>query len=344
MRIAILSPPWFPVPPPRYGGVEAVVALLAEALAEAGNDVTLFASGDSRPRRARLAAVFAEAPSEHIGETFWDIRHVLSCYERQREFDVINDHSGMLAAAIAGALETPVVHTVHGPVGDVPGRMYEQICAVASRLRLVSLSESQRRTAPQLPWVATCPNAIDLSLYPFDPRVQRGDYLAFVGRMTADKGAHRAIAVAAELGVPLKLAGKCREPGEQEYFDEVVRPHLGSRIEYLGEVPHGEKVELLQHARATVFPIAWEEPFGLVMAESMACGTPVIATRWGAVPEVVDHGVTGIVIEDYRLVGAALAEAERLDPVEIRRRAEQRFGPERMCADYLRAYAAVAGC
>src|SRR5205823_4525502 len=132
--------------------------------------------------------------------------------------------------------------------------------------------------------------------------------------------------------------GNNREPGEQQYFDELVRPHLSDRIEYLGEVTHGEKVALLQDARATLFPIDWEEPFGLVMIESMACGTPVIATRHGAVPEVIEHGRSGIIVDDYRIMPAALAEADRLDPRELRRYAEERFAPERMVGDYLSAY------
>ena len=157
--------------------------------------------------------------------------------------------------------------------------------------------------------------------------------------MNPDKGAHRAIAVAMELGLPLKLAGKMREQKEQEYFAEFVEPHLGkNRIEYLGEVNHGTKVELLQDARATLFPIEWEEPFGLVMIESMACGTPVIATRYGAVPEVIDEGQGGVIVDNYREMPAALEQADAIDPLECRRFAEERFAPERMVGDYLRAY------
>jgi glycosyltransferase involved in cell wall biosynthesis len=159
--------------------------------------------------------------------------------------------------------------------------------------------------------------------------------------MTHDKGAHRAVRTAMETGLPLKLAGKMREPLEKQYFDEYVRPHLSSEIEYVGEVPHGEKVELLQHARATLFPIEWEEPFGLVMIESMACGTPVIATRRGSVPEVVEHGRSGVIVDDYRIMGAALEEADRIDPIECRRYVEERFSPLRMVRDYLRAYEAA---
>jgi glycosyltransferase involved in cell wall biosynthesis len=170
----------------------------------------------------------------------------------------------------------------------------------------------------------------------------RGDYLLFLGRMNPEKGAHRAVAVAMEAGVPLKLAGKKREPPEQLYFKEFVEPHLrDGEIEYLGEVSHGEKVELLQNARATLFPIDWEEPFGLVMIESMACGTPVIATRRGSVPEVVEHGRSGIVVDDYTDMVDVLAAADELDPLELRRAAEERFSRERMVHDYVAAFEQV---
>jgi glycosyltransferase involved in cell wall biosynthesis len=338
LRVALIAPVWFPVPPPRYGGTEAVVALLADGLVAAGHDVTLFASGDSRTR-AQLSSVYRRAPSARIGQTLPELRHCLACYERAAEFDVVNDHSGLPAAAIGGLLETPVLHTVHGPLDGEGGEIYERIARTAPHLGLVSLSLSQRRPKPHLPWVANCPNALDLGRYPFRPR--RGDYLLFVGRMTPDKGAHRAIDVAREAGLPLKLAAKCREPRELEYFRAAIEPRLDGRIEYLGEVSHAEKVALLQGARATLFPIAWEEPFGLVPIESMACGTPVIATRRGAVPEVIEHGRTGIVVDDHRQMATALEQADALDPADLRRAVELRFSPARLVADYLRAYRAA---
>jgi glycosyltransferase involved in cell wall biosynthesis len=338
LRVAILAPVWFPVPPTGYGGIEWVVSLLADGLTDAGHDVTLFASGDSRTH-ATLAAVFEEAPTEWIGQAYWDLRHALSCLVRAGEFDIVNDHSGMLALALGGLVSTPFVHTVHGPLSGEPGQMYDDIVTLHPGARLISLSMSQRRPRPDLPWVANCPNALDFSVYPV--HAHRGDYLLFLGRMTAEKGCHRAIAIATELGLPLKIAGKLREPREHEYFRELVEPHLRHGIEYLGEVSHGEKVELLQEARATLFPIDWDEPFGLVMIESMACGTPVIATRRGAVPEVIEHGVTGVIVDDYRRMPAALDDADALEPLAIRRRAEERFAPERMVDDYLAAYRRV---
>jgi glycosyltransferase involved in cell wall biosynthesis len=335
MRIAVLAPCWFPVPPLGYGGIEWVVSLLADGLADNGHDVTLFASGDSHTK-AKLSYVHRTAPSEWIGRSFWELRHVLHCFERSDEFDVINDHSGPPAAALGAVVDTPVVHTVHGPLEGEPGLLYDQVAAVAPDTALVSLSMNQRKPRPNLNWIANCPNALDLSVYPFRP--YRGDYLLFLGRMSPDKGAHRAVAVAMEAGLPLKLAGKMRESKEREYFAEFVEPHLSDGIEWLGEVSHGQKVELLQHARATLFPIEWEEPFGLVMIESMACGTPVIATARGAVPEVIEHGRSGIVVDDYRIIPAALEQADRLDPRELRSYVEERFSPRRMVRDYVKAF------
>ncbi len=338
MRIAVLAPVWFAVPPTGYGGIEWVVSLLADGLVDAGHEVTLFASGDSRTK-ANLVAVFPEAPSAQIGRTFWELRHALACYSRAEEFDVINDHTGMLGATLGATVSTPVVHTVHGPLSGPPGEIYELISRVAPKVGLISISMNQRKPKPDLNWIANCPNALDFSVYPVKPH--RGDYLLFLGRLSPDKGAHRAVAVAMETGLPLKIAGKMQEPKEREYFHELVEPHLVDGIEYLGEVTHGEKVELLQNARATLFPIEWEEPFGLVMIESMACGTPVIATRWGAVPEVIEQGRSGIIVDDYTEIAAALEEADKLDPLELRHYVEEEFSPRRMVNDYVRAYEQV---
>jgi glycosyltransferase involved in cell wall biosynthesis len=338
VRIAVISPVWFPVPPSGYGGIEWVVSLLADGLVDVGHDVTLFASGDSQTK-AELAAVYPEAPSADIGKTTPELRHALFCYEQAGDFDIVNDHSGPLAAVLGATVETPVVHTVHGPLVGADGDLYATLARVAPGVGLISLSLNQRKPRPDLPWVATCHNALDLDAYPV--HVERGEYLLFLGRMSADKGCHRAVEVAMEAGLPLRIAGKMREPAEREYFETYVAPHLGNGIEYLGETSHGKKVALLQNARATLFPIEWEEPFGLVMIESMACGTPVIATRWGAVPEVIDERRSGVIVDDYREMASALAEADELEPLECRRWVEEHFSASRMVADYVSAYEAV---
>jgi len=335
VRIAILAPVWFAVPPTGYGGIEWVVSLLADGLVRAGHDVCLYASGDSRTT-ATLVSLFPEAPSRRIGRTQPELLHALSCYASADEFDVINDHTGMLGAVLGATVDTPVVHTVHGPLEGEPGLVYELVGKVAPSVGLISISMNQRKPKPDLNWIANCHNALDFSVYPVKPH--RGDYLLFLGRMSPDKGAHRAVAVAMETGLPLKIAGKMQDPREQAYFHELVEPHLVDGIEYLGEVSHGEKVELLQNARVTLFPIEWEEPFGLVMIESMACGTPVIATRWGAVPEVIEHGRSGIIVDHYREIAAALDAADELDPFELRRYVEEEFSPEHMVHDYVQAY------
>ena len=338
MKVAIISPVWFAVPPTGYGGIEWVVSLLADGLVDAGHEVTLFASGDSRAK-AKLSYVYPEAQSHLLGRSLPDLHHCLACYERAADFDVINDHSGQLSAAVGGAVSTAVAHTVHGPLEGEPGSVYTQIARVAPQVGLISISLNQRKPQQDLPWLANIPNALDFSLYPCKPH--RGDYLLFLGRMSPDKGAHRAIAVAIETGLPLKIAGKRNEPKERQYFEELVRPHLGNGIEYLGEVTHGAKVELLKNARATLFPIEWEEPFGLVMIESMACGTPVIATRHGAVPEVIEDGRGGVIVDHYGEMASRLEETDAMDPYDCRAYVEERFSARRMVEDYVAAYGAA---
>jgi glycosyltransferase involved in cell wall biosynthesis len=326
------------VPPTRYGGIEWIVTLLAEGLVRAGHDVTLFASGDSSTQ-AKLVSVYDEAPSAQIGLTQVELRHALACFERADEFDVINDHSGPLGILGGAAVDTPVLHTVHGPLGGEPGLLYDALGRVAPNVGLISVSMNQRKPRPDLNWAANCRNALELDVYPVSPH--KGDYLLFLGRMSPDKGCHRAIEVAREAGLTLLIAGKMQDHAEKEYFEEQVRPNLGWGIEYLGEVDPAKKIDLLQNARVTLFPIEWEEPFGLVMIESMACGTPVVATRRGAVPEVIDDGRTGVIVDDYREMPAVLERAAALDPFECRRYVEERFSSERMVRDYEEAYRAA---
>jgi glycosyltransferase involved in cell wall biosynthesis len=224
-----------------------------------------------------------------------------------------------------------------GESGDV----YSLIGSVSPSVGLISVSDSQRSPLPNLNWLATCHNAIAMDSYPFHPT--NDGYLLFLGRMSPDKGAHHAVALARETGLPMILAGKMQDVEERQHFEAHVAPLLGGNIEYVGEVSHDEKVRLLQNAQATVFPIQWPEPFGLVMVESMACGTPVVATRQGAVPEVIEQGRSGVIVDSPSELAAAVEQAITLDPFECRASAVERFSPERMVDDYVAAYQGMVG-
>jgi glycosyltransferase involved in cell wall biosynthesis len=335
VKIGIIAPAWFAVPPVRYGGIEWVVSILADGLVDQGHDVTLFAAGDSQTR-AQLVTSYDEPPSMRIGLSMPDLHHALTCYARSGDFDVVNDHSGPLGAALGAAVASPVCHTVHGPLTGESGDVYSLIGSVSPSVGLISVSDSQRSPLPDLNWLATCHNAIAMDSYPFHPG--NDGYLLFLGRMSPDKGAHHAAALARETGLPMILAGKMHDLLERQHFAANVEPLLGGNIEYVGEVSHDEKVRLLQNALATVFPIQWPEPFGLVMVESMACGTPVVATRQGAVPEVIEQGRSGIIVDSPAELAEAVKQAVTLDPHECRASAIERFSPARMVDDYVAAY------
>jgi glycosyltransferase involved in cell wall biosynthesis len=264
------------------------------------------------------------------------MQHLLTLLERIDEFDLVHDHSGMLGLLAFGLARAQVLHTVHGPLTGDAGRMYASLGEVVPDAGLVSLTLNQRRPMPQLNWVANVHNAVDLSRYPC--RRAPEDYLLFLGRMSPAKGAHHAITVARRVGRPLVIAAKCREPGEMAYFERHVAPHLGDDVVYVGEAGHAEKCRLLQRAHALLVPIEWEEPFGLVMIEALACGTPVVALRRGSVPELLRHGRTGLVADDLDGMVEALRDAPSLEPDVLRREAERRFAPQRMVERYLAAY------
>ena len=335
MRVAIFSPVWFPVPPDRYGGIEAIVQLLADGLVDAGVDVTLFASGDSISK-APIISAFEAAPSERIGQSYWELQHLLPFLERRNEFDIVHDHSGLVGLTTFGLTDCPTIHTVHGPLTGDPGDVYRKVCSIVPDAGLVSLTYNQRRPLPDLPWVANVPNAIDVTRYRIDRKP--GDALLFLGRMSPDKGAHRAVRVAKRLGRPMNIAAKCREPAEIAYFDEFIAPHLDDDIRYVGEVDHTEKCELLSRAHALVVPIEWEEPFGLVMIEALASGTPIVAMRRGSVPEILRHGETAFIASDLAEMVALVDRVSELDPARLRREAENRFSTGQMVEGYLEAY------
>ena len=342
MKIGMIAPPWFPLPPRGYGGIELVVSLLTEGLVARGHEVTLFASGDS-VTDACLSYVFDRAPFERIESgAHLEIAHGLAAYSRAGDFDVIHDHDGYatraMGALVHRLLDVPVVATLHGPADPVT---QESLSALRDDLRFIAISDYQRDGFPDLQFAGTIPNAIDVSSHPFS--AEKDDYFLFLGRMIADKGAHTACEVARRLGVRLILAGKVNEEPERVYYREQIEPFLSDNIHFRGEVEHNVKAELYRKAKCTLFPIQWPEPFGLVMIESLAAGTPVIAFRRGSVPEVIEHGRTGFIVETVDEMVEAARHIDEIDPEECRRSVEERFGIERFVVAHEHAYAGLIG-
>jgi glycosyltransferase involved in cell wall biosynthesis len=338
MRIGLVAPPWTPVPPPLYGGIELVVDELARGFQTEGHEVTLFTTGDSTcpvPRRW----VLAKAQGTRIGMAVPELRHVLGAYAVLDHCDLVHDHTlagPLLAAARATGSDPgpPVVTTVHGPLNEDLVDLYQ---ALGDRVPIVCISEAQHRAAPHIPVARVIHHGIDASLFPVGDGKgdDGGPYCLFLGRMAPDKGAHRAITVARKAGLRLLMAAKMREPWEVRYFTEMVEPLLGPDAVYLGEVPHEQKLDLLGGATALLFPIRWNEPFGLVMLEAMACGTPVLAFSEGAAPEVVEQARTGFLCADEEEMIDALARIDEIDRSDCRAAVEGYFSTRRMVADHL---------
>jgi len=333
MRIGLGAPPWTPIPPRLYGGIALVVDQLARGLQDAGHEVMLFATGDSTcpvPRRW----VLEEAEGQRIGMTVPEIRHVLHAYEALRSYDVVHDHTlvGPFHAERFPGL--PVATTIHGPFNAELTDIYRSI---ADRVPIVAISHAQRRSAPEIPIARVIHHGVDAGEFPVGDGEgdDAGPYLLFLGRLSDDKGAHRAVEVARKSGVRILLAGKMREVWERAYFHERVEPLLGPDAEYLGEVSHERKIELLGGASALLFPIRWNEPFGMVMLESMACGTPVLAFPEGAAPEVVDDGLTGYLCEDESAMVEAVGRLDDIDRRACRRVVEGYFSTHRMVAEHV---------
>jgi glycosyltransferase involved in cell wall biosynthesis len=339
MRIAQVSPPWVAVPPRGYGGIEWIVTDLADGLTGRGHDVTLFATGDSTTR-ARLEYAFEEAPGPRFNNSIWhDVVHQLAVHRDVSRFDLIHQHTFWSGLVGATHLDVPVVHTLHRALTPEMRRLYEP---VADRLWFVAISESQRASMPELRYAAVVHNGIDPDRYPL--REGKEEFLLFLGRTHPGKGPRRAVEAARAAGMPLVMAVKMAEAVEEDHWRDEVAPRLGEDVTVLTEIAHQRKVDLLQRARAVLFPIDWEESFGLVMAEAMACGTPVIATPRGAVREVIEDGVTGFVVPVEGYAEAAAAALERIgeiDPRACRRRVEERFTLERMLDGYEEVYRGV---
>ncbi len=343
MRILLVAPPWLPVPPPAYGGIEWVVSGLAEGLTDAGHDVTLLASGGSKTQ-ATLETVFDSPPFEQLGDSRIETIQALTAYRRRRDYDLIHDHTAAVGPALASLTEgPPVVHTLHLPWGKDQIRLARLI---APPVRLVAISHDQAAHAPDdIPITAVVHNGIPIDRYPF--RADKEDYLLFVGRANPEKGPRMAIEISRLLGRPLIMAMKINERYEHEHWQDVLQPLIASDpagIEVVPNPDHERKAALMAGAAAVVMPIQWAEPFGLVMPEANACGTPVVAFDVGAASEVVAHGRTGFVVpaDDLEAFCTAVERTKDLAPGDCRRHVVERFSTPRMVADYERVFESVS--
>lgn len=341
MRIAQVAPLWEQVPPPAYGGTELVVSLLTEELVNRGHEVTLFASGDSTTQ-AKLESVHHRAlrldttvKDPHI----YDMLNMIQVSEQADRFDIIHSHVGCVALPYVHLVKTPIVHTLHGIFTPDNKKLFAHV----HNQPFISISDSQRDTELGLNYVSTVYNGIDPHTYEFYPQPEQPPYLAFLGRMSPEKGAHLAIAIAQRSGWHLKMAGKI-DPVDVEYFETQILPHIDhQQIEFLGEANHQQKSVLMGGAVATLFPITWQEPFGLVMIESMVTGTPVIAMSLGSAPEVIAHGVSGFLCHTVDECIEAIAKAALLDRRTCRDHVLINFTAKRMTDGYEAVYRKVLG-
>ena len=344
LRVALVVPPWISVPPRSYGGIESVVGLLASGLASRGHDVTVYTVGSSRPG-VKTRWVFED---EMFGYSLADVSRFLNVasthalwayFDVEREgFDVVHDNTWKEGLLCGSFIHTPIVHTIHGPL-DEDNRRFYSLFLGDTRVHFVTISRFQRDAFPGLNYAGVVHNAVDVSRYPYVE--EKEDYFVYVGRFNMDKAPHIACRVASDLGFRLLLAGKVRESGEKEYFERFVRPYLGNRIKFLGEVGEEEKKRLFARARAFLFPLQWEEPFGITMVEALACGTPVVTFHRGSTPEIVEHGRTGFVVDTLEEFVEAVRRVDEIKPWACRRRAERLFSPERLVRDYEEIYRRV---
>jgi glycosyltransferase involved in cell wall biosynthesis len=337
MRIAQIAPLYESVPPRLYGGTERIVSYLTEELVRLGHDVTLFASGDSRTE----AELIACCPTGlRLNDAVRDpLPHHLVMLEEVRrrgdEFDVIHFHTDLLQFSLKRSLQNRALTTLHGRL-DMADLV--PFYRTFHDTPLVSISDSQRSPLGPVNWLGTVYHGLPGNLLRFEPKPS-GGYLAFLGRISPEKGPAQAIEIAVRAGLPLKMAAKI-DRGDERYWEDCIKPLVAAHpnVEFIGEIGEDRKGDFLGNARALLFPIDWEEPFGLVMIEAMACGTPVVAFPRGSVPEVIDSGVSGFVVASVAEAAAAARAAEDLSRSEIRLCFERRFTAERMARDYLAIY------
>jgi glycosyltransferase involved in cell wall biosynthesis len=339
LRIAMVMPPWYEVPPAGYGGLERVCASLIDGLADLGHEVTLFGTGTRHGTKARFVTTNPELQYPRLLEAMPELVHITEVNEAlEREpFDIVHDHT-TVGPATASRRNIPTVVTVHScPVGEVASYLSK----VDRMVSLIAISHAQRRVAPDLAWTSTIHHGIEVP-GPVKNKPSNGPVL-WLGRFAADKGPDLAIEACRKANLPLVLAGKCNQQDEWHYLDEVIRPMVGPDAELVLNADRNRTEQLLHDARALILPIRWEEPFGMVLIEAMSKGTPVVALRRGAVPEVVLHGRTGFVCADETELPDALHDVLGLDPADCAEHVRSTFSVPLMAQRYERVYRRLVG-
>ena len=335
MRIVLVAPPWVAIPPTAYGGTEAVLDVLARGLERAGHDVLLFTTGDSTCPVTR-DSILPHAIGVGVGGSATELRHVVHAYRAAVGADIVHDHTligPVYADRFAGL---PVVTTNHGPFQSELGDYYQ---AIAEGTPIIAISNHQASTATRTPIAAVIHHGVDPDRYPAG--LGDGGYALFLGRMCPEKGIPAAVHAARRAGMPLRIAAKMSEPAEKLYFERCVKSLLGGDIEFVGEVGGVDKVNLIGGAVCLLNPIDWPEPFGMVMVEALACGTPVVATHMGAAPEIVDDGVTGFIRSTEEDLAWAVQASQNLDRGACRAAVTGHFSAERMVAEHVALYEQV---
>jgi len=338
LRIAMVAPPYYSVPPQGYGGVETVVAGLVDRLVARGHHVTLFAAGPRGTAAQEFVRTWDTPVADQLTLALPEVVHAarVKALLRAHTVDLVHDHT-LAGPLTADSRHAPTIVTVHGRMDDL-AEVYRPL---GSTVSLVAVSNAQRSRAPDLGWVATVHNGIDVASFPY--RDTKDDYVLFLGRFHPEKAPHLAVEAARRAAVRIILAGKCTEQVEHDYYRDQLAPILGPDAVEVGCADQALKRRLLAGARCLLFPIRWEEPFGLVMVEAMACGTPVVALARGAAPEVVVQGRTGFVVDRPEQLAAAITDCAALDPADCRRHASSRFDFDAMATGYESAYRRVLG-
>ncbi|OGY50862.1 MAG: hypothetical protein A3B89_04100 [Candidatus Buchananbacteria bacterium RIFCSPHIGHO2_02_FULL_40_13] len=346
LRIAQVAPLWFTIPPKGYGGIERIVSMLTEELMLRGHEVTLFAAPGSQTS-AKLVSVFDRSLSEANipwSNPIWNLRNLSTAFEMAAKgaFDIIHSHLDLWALFFQNLTKVPSIHTMHNPLyrtnaDATKDDRLQLFTEEASCTNIVFISESARKLAMvDLPKSRVIYNGIDLEHFRFNKK--GGEHFIWIARMNKHKGVENAIAVCERLNIKLLLAGRI-DPTQQEYFEKVIKPHINKKIQYVGELKDSELSDFYGNAKALLYPIEWEEPFGLVVAEAMACGTPVIAYKRGSMEELVKNGESGFVIEsDIEKLIEAMGKIDQIDRSAVRRQAKDNFSKERMVDEYEKLY------